>query len=170
MSVTLVEGSIKSLLLDEDLRVSAVRFHEIFVPVVGEEPHQRFRLLDRVVRLRQVDDEVPLPVGHGQKVGHAADQHPEQRCAAPDGRKPVFGDPDEVRILLRQGLHLAEHVVLSGVDVDVEIVPAVEQLLDEPLELPNRAPVDGQEVHDPDSILGLRVEGIGLIVRKLWLS
>ena len=54
--------------------------------------------------------------------------------------------------------------------MDVEIVPAVKQLLDEPLELPNRAPVDGQEVDDPDSILGLRVEGIGLIVRKLWLS
>jgi hypothetical protein len=54
---------------------------------------------------------------------------------------PVFSDSNKIRIFLGQFLHLFEHIVLSGIDVNVEIVSSVEQSLDETLQLANRATV-----------------------------
>ena len=48
-------------------------------------------------------------------------------------KKPVFGDSNKIRIFFGQFLHLFEHVVLSGIDVNVEIVSSVEQSFDETL-------------------------------------
>jgi hypothetical protein len=46
---------------------------------------------------------------------------------------PVFSDSNKIRIFFGQFLHLFEHVVLSGIDVNVEIVSSVEQSFDETL-------------------------------------
>ncbi len=88
MSVALVKGPVQSLLLDEDLGIPAVGLDKVLFSIVGQEVGQDFRTLERVVGLGQVEDKVPLPVGHLEEVGHAADQHPEEGGSSPNGRKP----------------------------------------------------------------------------------
>ncbi len=88
MSVALVKGPVQPLLLDEDLRVPAVGLDKVLLSVVGQEVRKDFRTLERVVGLGQVEDKVPLPVGHLEEVGHAADKHPEKGGSSPNGRKP----------------------------------------------------------------------------------
>lgn len=49
---------------------------------------------DGVVGCAEVDEEVPGPVGHFEKVFHAAQVHGQQAGPAPDGRHSPGGDPD----------------------------------------------------------------------------
>jgi hypothetical protein len=87
VGVALVKGPVQALLLDEDLGVPAVGLDKVLFSVVGQEVRKDFRTLERVVRFGQVEDKVPLPVGHLEEVGHAADEHPEKGGSSPDGRK-----------------------------------------------------------------------------------
>ena len=67
-------------------------------------------LPDGVVGGAEVDEEVPLPVPHGQQVGHGPEVHGEQAGPAPDGGHPPGGDPD-IGVLGCQGLDLPVEVV-----------------------------------------------------------
>ena len=65
---------------------------------------------DRVVCGAEVDEEVPGPVGHFEKVLHAAQVHSQQAGPAPDGGHPPGSHPD-VRILSGQRQDLFVEIV-----------------------------------------------------------
>ena len=68
--------------------------------------------LDGVVRFTEVDEEVPVPVIHGQQVLHALQVHGQQTGPTPDGGKPLRCDADIGKPGCQLG-EFSEQVLLS---------------------------------------------------------
>ena len=78
--------------------------------------HRTYTPPERIVRLAEVDEVVPLPAGQDKlQVLQSPQQHLEQRCSAPNGGNPPCGEVDVGKI--REGL----------VEITMEIVRSLER-------------------------------------------
>mmetsp|Transcript_92567 Transcript_92567/g.257848 ORF Transcript_92567/g.257848 Transcript_92567/m.257848 type:complete len:398 (-) Transcript_92567:735-1928(-) len=165
--VTLDEGLVQPLLADKLARLTAMAAHEVPSLVGREEVHQLGGRLERVVRLGQVQHEVPAPVLQLQQLAHALQQHPELGGPAPDGDKAVADHAHAAWEESLQPAQLTVHVVLPGVNVDQQVVVLVEDHFDQPQHLPDRPAIHRQQIDQLGRHLlcGRRP----LLVRRRWL-